>query len=266
MISKKTTKTVIHFHEKIIDLKVLECYTTDFLMKLFVLAKKKYNNENIRNEKVKAAIAEVEANLLDNIKKYSQNLDIEKENMIEVKIMSDGKNPIVNSYSLLHEADQLLRVTFQKIDWDEINLFRKFLLRYLTTYLRKKTKKTGNEIKQIVTNLSFVIQEFLQNANLYGVGNHGYELIISNVDDKIMISVENYTDPKNAVQLQSIVDEICNAENMRELLLKYMLNSQKHLGLICSVFNNYITDLTCNINSDNLVHLEAVVVTEIKKV
>ena len=169
MISKKTTKTVIHFHEKIIDLKVLECYTTDFLMKLFVLAKKKYNNENIRNEKVKAAIAEVKANLLDNIKKYSQNLDIE---MIEVKIMSDGKNPIVNSYSLLHEADQLLRVTFQKIDWDEINLFRKFLLRYLTTYLRKKTKKTGNEIEQIVTNLSFVIQEFLQNANLTDICSH----------------------------------------------------------------------------------------------
>ncbi len=266
MISKKKTKTVIHFHEKIIDLKTLVRYTTDFLMKLFILAKKKYNNENIRDEKVKASITEVEANLLENINKYLQNMDIEKENMIEVKIMSDGNNPIVNSYSLLHEANQLLRVAFQKIDWDEINLFRKFLFRYLTIYLRKKTKKTANEIKQIVTNLSFVIQEFLQNANLYGVGDHGYELVISHVDDKIMISVENYTDPKNAIQLQAIVEEISNTENMRELLLKYMLKSQKHLGLICSVFNNYITDLTCNINSDNLVRLEAVVETEIKKV
>ena len=153
-------------------------------------------------------------------------------------------------------------VTFQKIDWDEINIFRPFLLRYLTLYLKEKTKLSTNKIKQLVTNLSFVIQEFLQNANQYGIGDYGYELTVSYKDNKIAISVKNYTNSDNAIQLQSIVDEITNAEDMHDLILKYMLNSQKHLGLISSVFNNYISNLTCKINQENLVCLEALIETK----
>ena len=85
---------------------------------------------------------------------------------------------------------------------------------------------------------------------------------ISYKDNKIAISVKNYTNSDNAIQLQSIVDEITNAEDMHDLILKYMLNSQKHLGLISSVFNNYISNLTCKINQDNLVCLEALIETK----
>ena len=57
MISRKPTKTIIHFREKIIDYKILVRYTTDFLMNLFVLSQKKYNGENIKDEKVKILLA-----------------------------------------------------------------------------------------------------------------------------------------------------------------------------------------------------------------
>ena len=265
MISRKPTKTIIHFREKIIDYKILVRYTTDFLMNLFVLSQKKYNGENIKDEKVKKSIAKVQAQLLAEVTEYSKTLNLQKDNMVEVKLKLNNNTPIIRSYSSLRDNGVLLMVTFQKIDWDEINIFRKFLFRYITHYLKKKTKKTSDEIKQIVTNLSFVIQEFLQNANLYGIGDYGYELVISYVDDKIIISVENYTDSKNAAQLQSIVNEINNAGNIRDLILKYMLNSQKHLGLISSVFNNYLCNLSCKISRDNLVRLKAVIETDFKK-
>lgn len=255
MISRKPNKTIIHFREKIIDYKTLVSYTTDFLMNLLILSKRKYSGENI----TKSHAAKIQAKLLAEVSEYSKNLDPKTDNMIEIKLESDSEIPIMHSYSSLRDTGVLLMITFQKIDWDEINIFRKFLFRYLVQYLKKETKKSTNEIKQLVTNLSFVIQEFLQNANLYGAGDYGYELVISHINDNITISVENYTDPENAAQLKAIVEEICNAENMHELILKYMLNSQKHLGLISSVFNNYIDDISCKVNRDNLVRLEAII-------
>lgn len=255
MISRKPNKAIIHFREKIIDYKVLVSYTADFLMNLLILSKRKYSGENI----TKSSATKIQAKLLADVTEYSKTLNPEKDNMLEIRLESDSEVPVMHSYSSLRDTGVLLMITFQKIDWDEINIFRKFLFRYLTHYLKKETKKNSNEIKQLVTNLSFVIQEFLQNANLYGAGDYGYELVISHINDTITISVENYTDLKNATQLKSIVDEICSTENMHELILKYMLNSQKHLGLISSVFNNYIDNINCKVNRDNLIRLEAVI-------
>lgn len=256
MINKKSTKTIIYFREKIFDHKILVNYTTDFLTNLFVLAKRKYNNKNTKN-----SVTKIHTNLSKQLTEYSKTLD-QQDNMIEINMVLSDENPIIQSESSLTDSNILLMVTFQKIDWDEINIFRPFLLRYLTLYLKEKTKLSTNKIKQLVTNLSFVIQEFLQNANQYGIGDYGYELTVSYKDNKIAISVKNYTNSDNAIQLQSIVDEITNAEDMHDLILKYMLNSQKHLGLISSVFNNYISNLTCKINQDNLVYLEALIETK----
>lgn len=256
MINKKSTKTIIYFREKIFDHKILVNYTTDFLTNLFVLAKRKYNNENTKN-----SVTKIHTNLSKQLTEYSKTLD-QQDNMIEINMVLSDENPIIQSESSLTDSNILLMVTFQKIDWDEINIFRPFLLRYLTLYLKEKTKLSTNKIKHLVTNLSFVIQEFLQNANQYGIGDYGYELTVSYKDNKIAISVKNYTNSDNAIQLQSIVDEITNAEDMHDLILKYMLNSQKHLGLISSVFNNYISNLTCKINQDNLVCLEALIETK----
>lgn len=258
MISRKPNKTIIHFREKMLDYNISLSYTIDFLVNLLVLSKRKYDGMNMP----KSYAAEIQTKFLSEITEYSKTLDCEESNMLEIKLESDNEVPVMHLHSHTPNTEVLLMVTFQKIDWDEINIFRNFLLKYLTHYLKKRTEKSNGEIKQIITNLSFVAQEFLQNANLYVAGNCGYKLVISYIDDAIAISVENYTDPENAAQLKAIVDEICNTKNMHELILKYMLDSQKHLGLISSVFNNYIDNINCKVNRDNLVRLEAVIKTE----
>lgn len=258
MISRKPSRTIIHFREKIIDCNVSVGYTADFLLNLFILSKRKCGGRDI----TESYAAEIQTKFVSEITEYSKTLNRKEDTVLEVKLESDNEVPVVQLHSHTPNTEVLLMILFQKIDWDEINIFRKFLLKYLTHYLKQKTKKSGDEIKRVITNLSFVAQEFLQNANLYVAGDHGYKLVLSYTDGAIIISVENYTDPKNAAQLQTIVNEICNAENMHKLILKYMLDSQKHLGLISSVFNNYIDTISCNVNNDNLVTLEAVIKTE----
>lgn len=253
MISEKPNKTIIHFHEKIIDYKSSVGYTTDFLTNLLILSKKKDG----ANDTTKSHVAEIKAKFSAELSEYSKTLNPKTDNMLEIKLESANETPVM--HTSLRSSGVILMIRFQKIDWDEINIFRKFLSRYLMQYFKKATKKSSNEIKQLVSNLSFVIQEFLQNANLYGAGDFGYQLVISHINDTIIISVENYTDPRNAAQLKAIVDEICSTENMHDLILKYMLKSQKHLGLISSVFNKYIDDISCDVNHDNLVKLKAAV-------
>lgn len=258
MISGKTNKTIIHFRERIIDYNTSVGYTTDFLMNLLILSKRKCSGMNM----TKSYTAKIQSQFLSEITEYLKTLNLKEDNILEIELESDNEVPVMHLHSYIPDNEALLIITFQKIDWDEVNIFRKFLLKYLSHYLKKRTEKSSSEIKQTVTNLSFVIQEFLQNANLYVTGGYGYELVVSYIDNAIVISVENYTNPENAAQLKAIVDEISNAENMHELILKYMLDSQKHLGLISSVFNNYIDNISCKISDDNLVRLEAVIKTK----
>ena len=104
------------------------------------------------------------------------------------------------------------------------------------------------------------MQELLQNANEYSVGNTDYELIVKHKDNRVLISVENTTDRKHFEQLKSIISDIKSSQNLQELIIKYMLAQDKHLGLISSVFNNNIETIDYVALKDNRVRIDVSVI------
>lgn len=260
MISRKPTGAVIHFYEKMIDKTVLVRFTTDFIMKIFELFyRKKHPVLDKESEKI---IQSIQATLFAKTNEYARSIEVDENNVIEIQFEKNNLIPIVQHYKTLRKTDVLLTVSFKKIGWDEINVFRSFFVRYISYYFAKfhaARFKDQNAIKKIVTDLSYIIQELLQNANAYSIGEYDYELVVKHISNTIKLSVENYTNQKNIDQLKKTIDDINQAENLHNLILDYMLSQEKHLGLISSVFNNDVEKISCSCKSSGLVKVEIVV-------
>lgn len=260
MIQKHDTGAIIHFYQKMIDKTVLVRFTTDFIMRVFALFyRKKHTNQDQDSDRM---IQSIQANLFAKVNEYAKTIACDENNIIEIMFEKDDLIPIVQHHRQDKKSDILLDVFFKKVGWDEINVFRSFFVRYLEYYFAKILSKTPTDrkiVNKIVNDLSYIVQELLQNANAYSIGEYDYELSVSHKDDKVFVTVENYTDKDNLNQLVRIIEDIKTSGNLQELILKYMLSQEKHLGLISSVFNNNVESIDYAIESEGLVKVSIVV-------
>ena len=239
MITKNIDNNIIHFYQKVVDKRAVLRFTTDFLMRIFALSYKK-KSERSDNEETKRIIASIQASLFAQIDKYLKDTSVAENNIIEIKFEKDNIFPIVEILDEDKPSGILVNVFFKKINWEEINEFRIFLIRFLEYYFiqyKSDSIKDEQNVKKLVTEMAGVVQELLQNANMYSIGNYDYELVIEFKENKFIITVYNFADSKNAKNLFSIIKEIKNSTNMQELILKYMLSDNKTLGLISSIYN-----------------------------
>lgn len=244
MINEKVDSNIIHFYQKVLDKTTLIRFTTDFTLRIFALFYRKQHDGLLGRESNKI-IQSIQATLFARINDYIKDINISPNNIIEIKFEKDNAIPSVSLHHEEKESDTLLNVFFKKISWDEINEFRVFLVRYLQYYLSKFHSsffKTEEQIKKNVSNLSYIIQELLQNANAYSYGPYDYELVLKYSRNKFYITVSNFANENNIRILKTIIDEIKSTKDMQTLLLKYMLSEDKHLGIITCIFNYKITD------------------------
>jgi hypothetical protein len=258
MIKQSADSNVIHFYQRVLDKTVLVRFTTEFVLKIFALFYKK-KREQHDSKSTDKLIQSIQATLFAKINDYVKRSEIEEHDTIEITFEKEHTIPIV---SLLHtedkesdhqQSDMLIHIYFKKISWDEINEFRYFLTRYLQYYLatfQQSSARDENKTKRQVSNLTYVIQELLQNANEHSSGQYDYELELQNVNKQFIITVRNFATKPNAEKLKSIVNEIKNTTNIQELLLQYMLDDEKHLGIISSIINYNIEDYTISYKND----------------
>lgn len=255
MISEKATSTIIHFYQKVIDKKTVIRYTTDFILRIFGLFYQKTHQEKI-DETSQKIIQSIQATLYAKIDEYLKGLQILTNNVLEIKFEKDNSIPIVSHHRVTTDSDILVKVFFKRIEWEEINEFRVFLVRFLKHYFEKyyPDQFSGtSSIKKMVDDISYIVQELLQNANQYSEGNYDYELVIRHYDNKIDITVLNYASPENVNKLMRIVNKIKSSVSLKELVMEFMLSKDKHLGIITSVFNY-------NISSFNVEYVEQKIV------
>ncbi|MBR6198789.1 MAG: hypothetical protein IKQ61_00850 [Spirochaetales bacterium] len=273
MLGKESQNNIIHFYQRVIDKTTLIRFTTDFTLKIFELFyKKQAEGDDFDEKESNKIIRSIQASLFADINKYIKDAQIRNEDVIEITFERDSSIPSV----ILHREDEptdveyadpsiLLHVYFKKISWNEINEFRVFFVRYMTYYLTKFHSgdfKDVDSISRNVSNASYVVQELLQNANAYSFDMHDYELVLKYNVGAFDITVRNFAEQKNVAQLQEIVKEISDCENHEELLLKYMLNEEKHLGLITSIYNYNISKYNVNYLEDKIVEIHFVIDTE----
>lgn len=244
MIAEKIDSSIIHFFQKVLDKTTLIRFTTEFILRIFALFYKKQQDGFLGKESHKI-IQSIQGSLFAKINDYVKDINITPNNIIEIKFEKDNSIPSVSLHHNEKISDVLINVFFKKISWDEINEFRVFLIRYLNYYLSKFHSNffVDNEsIKKNVSNVSYVVQEMLQNANAYSYGPYDYELILKYSNNKFNIIVSNFAEEHNYKLLKQIIDEIKAATDLKTLLLKYMLSDEKHLGLISCIFNYDITE------------------------
>ncbi|HBD94388.1 MAG: hypothetical protein A2015_00510 [Spirochaetes bacterium GWF1_31_7] len=255
MIHEEPSSAVIHFYQKMIDKTVLIRFTTDFIMRIFGLFyKKKHKSNDGDSDRI---IQSIQATLFAKINEYAKDIKVDEDNIIEIMFDKNDLIPVVQHYNGDKRSDVLLNVFFKKIGWDEINVFRFFFVRYMEYYFKKIN--IGESGKKTVSDLSYIVQELLQNANAYSTGEFDYELKVKHKNGFIYISVENYTDETNLAMLTKIINDINNTKDLQDLILKYMLSQDKHLGLISSVFNNNIEKINYSVSEDNRVRVDVIV-------
>lgn len=254
MIRKQDSGAVIHFYQKVLDKRTLIRSTTDFILRIFGLFYKK--QKEIYSEDSNRIIQSIQATLFAKLDNYVKSIKVSKHNVIEIKFEKDSLIPVVSHHSSEDSNNILLNVFFKKIGWDEINVFRVFFIKYMEYYLKKFSFNNFDDegsIKKKVADLSYIVQELLQNANEYSLDYYDYELIVQHIDNKIEITVSNFTDDENLARLKNIIKDINSSENLQDLILKYMLSSEKHLGLITSVFNYDVDKVDYNIENNEIV-------------
>lgn len=252
MEQSENGSAVIHFYQKMIDKTVLIRYTTDFIMRIFGLFyKKKHSSSQGESDRI---IQSIQATLFAKINEYAKGIANSEDNIIEIMFDKNDLIPIVQHYRGDKKSDVLLDVFFKKIGWDEINVFRFFFVRYMEYYFKKI--HIGESEKKAVSDLSYIVQELLQNANAYSLNNTDYELKVKHKGNSVLVSVENYADENNIAMLKNIITDINTSNNLQELILKYMLSQDKHLGLISSVFNNNVEKISYGITENNKVKVD----------
>jgi len=260
MISEKIDCNVIHFYQKVVDKTALIRFTTDFILKIFALFYKKQHDGTMGQESDRI-IKSIQAALFVKINQYVKDVQICPDNIIDIKFEKDNAIPIVSLHHDSQKSDVLIDILFKKISWEEINEFRVFMVRYLDYYLTKfhLSEFPGkSSINKVVTDLSYVVQELLQNANAYSYGHYDYELILRHSNDKFYITVSNFAEKDKAQMLINIVNEIKNCEDLNNLVLKYMKSDEKHLGIITSVYNYKISDYNVEYIDDKIIQTQFV--------
>ncbi|HOV13495.1 MAG TPA: hypothetical protein PK771_04360 [Spirochaetota bacterium] len=258
MISEKIDSNVIHFYQKVVDKTALIRFTSDFILKIFELFYKKQHG-GIMGQESERIIKSIQATLYVKINQYVKDLKISSDNIIDIKFEKDNAIPIVSLHHESKKSDILMDIFFKKINWEEINEFRVFMVKYLNYYLTKLylSKFTDEfSINKIVTDLSYVVQELLQNANAYSYGPYDYELILKHYDNKFHITVSNFAKKDNALMLMNIVNEIKRSENLDDLVISYMKSEDKHLGIITSIFNYKISDYKVEYIDDKIIQTQ----------
>lgn len=243
MINEKIDNNVIHLYQKVVDKTALIRFTSDFVLKIFALFYKKQHG-GLMGQESGRIIQSIQATLFIKINQYVKDAEISTDNIIDIKFEKDNAIPIVSLHHEKKSSDTLIDVCFKKISWEEINEFRVFMVKYLNYYLTKYYSSQFNDtqsINKVVTDLSYVVQELLQNANAYSYGPYDYELILKHSENKFFITVSNFAQKENADMLLKIVNEIKNTDNLKELIIKYMKSEEKHLGIITSVYNYKVT-------------------------
>ena len=258
MISEKIDNNIIHFYQKVIDKTVLIRYTTDFILKIFAMFYKKQNGNDLADSSIKM-IKSIQASLFSKINEFVNNAELTNDNIIDIRFEKDSLVPLFKLYHENSKNDVLFNIFFKKISWDEINEFRLFLVKFLHYYLLKynqNTVKSNEHLDKIVSDLSYVVQELLQNANAYSFGQFEYELVLNHSNNKFVITVYNFAEEKNVKVLFNIFDELKNEENKNNLILKYMLAEDKHLGLITSIFNYNISNFNAEYIDNKIVKIQ----------
>ncbi|OHD06598.1 MAG: hypothetical protein A2086_06660 [Spirochaetes bacterium GWD1_27_9] len=258
MLTEKIDSNVIHFYQKAVDKTALIRFTTDFILKIFELFYKKQYSTNPGLES-KRIINSIQATLFAKINEYVKDINLSADNIIDIKFEKDNAIPIVSLHHETKKSDTLFNVFFKKINWEEINEFRVFMIKYLKYYLTKyhfSYLPDEHKITKVVTDLSYVVQELLQNANAYSYGSYDYELILKHSGNRFNVIVSNFSDKENAKTLINIVDEIHNTKDLQELIIKYMRSEEKHLGIITSVFNYNVSEYKVNYIDNKIIQAQ----------
>lgn len=244
MIKKKSDINIISFSQKVLDKESLINFTPNFILEIyFLFYRSKYGKSvdpKLLRSESEFIMQLIKTALFTEIEGYKDNIKKDSENILQITFEKDHPDPIVSLYNQKDQTDVLIDVLFKKISWDEVNEFRKFLVDYLEYFLNKfhsNRFSSKEDSSKRANNITYVIQELLQNANEHGEGENDYELLLKFDNNKFFITVINYALKEKANQLISIVDDIRNNENHDDLLLKYMLEEDKHLGIISSIVN-----------------------------
>ncbi|MCG8570405.1 MAG: hypothetical protein MJB14_09720 [Spirochaetes bacterium] len=247
--------SVIHFYQKVIDKTILKRFTADFILRIFGLFYRK-NQEQVQAEQEKM-IQSIQAALFSRLNESLKSISVTPSNLIEIKFDDDIAIPTITYHNEVEKYDNvLINVLFKKIGWEEINEFRYFILRFLQYYLSREYESQiipEETIKKKVEEISYIIQELLQNANQYGLEEYDYQLKIIHLAHEIHIYVFNAASEKNYQKMKRIIEEIRNSKDREDLLLKFMLKDDKSLGLISSILNFNIQDYHVDFINESII-------------
>lgn len=251
---------IIHFFQKILDKTVIIRFTSEFILKIFELSYKKRNDFDTpeSNQFIKL----IQATLFAKINNYVQKTKIVPNNFIEIFFEEEHSVPAVTVHHNAMEENRLLHVFFKRTDWEEINEFRYFLGRYISFYLKSKFSNflgDDNIIRQVISDITYIVQELLQNANEHSFKNTDYEFSLIHKDDSFYIMVGNYGEKSKLDNISRIINEVKQSDNLQELLMKYMLDDDKHLGLVTSIVNFKIDDINVAYDENNFIKVNTTI-------
>ncbi len=245
-------------------------FTTDFTLRIFALFYKYQHGTTEDSTAANQMIRSIQASLFSNINDYVKQFNINKNDFIEITFEKDNAipsfvvhgedEPTNEEYSI--DKNILLHIYFKKISWNEINEFRVFFVRYMNYYLSKfhsSEYADAETISRNVSNVSYVIQELLQNANAYSSGIHDYELLFKYNGKNFDITVRNFAEENHFNTLKNILNEITSSKDHEQLLVKFMLAEDKHLGIITSIFNYNIADYSLRYIDNKIVEMHFVI-------
>ncbi|MCK4798435.1 MAG: hypothetical protein KAT05_13730 [Spirochaetes bacterium] len=263
MIEKYSDINIIHFYQKVLDKKSLKKYIPNFIVKIYQLF---YDNTyssafdpKVLSNEPEIILQLIEATLKAEIDEVCKKIIPNTNNFIQITFEKDHAIPLVNMVTKNKDSNILLNVFFKRIVWDEINEFRKFFMLYIEHFLKKFHASyfpNNKAINKTVTKATYIVQELLQNANQHSYGNYDYELLIRFYDNKFHVTVINYAIREKAYQLLSIIDDIKSTKNLDRLLLKYLLEEKKHLGIITSIANYNIKKYDAKFINDEIMQVK----------
>ena len=262
MINRKSQSSIICIFLKMNNNKSFIRITVDFVLRLASLFHSKNKRDMNDTNKI---IRSIQDKLFANIGGFIENGKLTEISDLEIFFESQGDTLCTKIKNLKTRKDNLINVVFKKICWDEINEFRVFLLKYMEIYFNEINSgyfKGETSMKKAVSDLSYVVQEILQNANEHSPPDCEYELYIRHKGDDFHIIVYNFAEKSKASHLIEIVNEVKNTKNLSELLLEYMINNDKHLGIISSIANYNIREYNVFYSPEEIISVEMIMKIE----
>jgi hypothetical protein len=210
----------------------------EFILRIVSLAYKP--SESIVDGQKSEALRSLQNHLQSELNKLKSRCESDGRCAVSVSFPNPDSPPSV-VYDSSREYDELyLHVGFKRIAWEEINEFRMYLNHLIQKYILQydnRLWKSSVNVHKIVADMTYIIQEMLQNAYEYSVDCSPYDLEMRIHEHRFYVTVTNLATPEDADCVLKIIRDVRESNNMQELLLDYMVSEEKHLGIVTCLVN-----------------------------